>query len=68
MNLKLAFGVLFFSSVTIATLALSIIFLEKVYMITLKKSFVLVTVAMFIFGAAVGAYIQRRNKKVRPWV
>ncbi len=68
MNLKLAFGVLFFSSVTIATLALGIIFLEKVYMVTLKKSFVLVTVAMFIFGATVGAYIQRRNKKVRPWV
>lgn len=63
MNKKLAFAAILFSGTTIATFGLGMVFLQKIYMLTLKKSLVLGTLAAFTIGAAAGAYFHKRGKK-----
>ncbi len=65
MNKKLAFAVIFFSAITISTLTLSIQFLQKIYMLTSKKSSVLGIILAFIVGAMIGLYTYRRKTGAR---
>lgn len=66
MNKKLALAVLFFSTVTIATLTLSILFLQKIYMLTSKKSPIVGIVLTFIIGVMAGVYTYKKKRRVRP--
>ncbi len=69
MNKKLAFAVIFFSTVTISTLTLSIRFLQKIYMLTSKKSsvlgIVLGIILAFIVGAMIGLHTYRKKTGAR---
>ncbi len=65
MNKKLAFAVIFFSTVTISTLTLSILFLQKIYMLTSKKSSVLGIILAFIVGAMIGLHTYRKKTGAR---
>jgi hypothetical protein len=67
MNKKLGLAVFFFSIVTLATLAMSILFLHKIYKLTSSKSTVVGLVLVFIIGMVIGVFIHKMKKRtVKP--